>query len=174
MTPILAPVPLGCWCFLFKYLVSNIDFEAQDHLWLPRWDMAFMQSQLFQPGAPVLLTNLLLSLHCHYTDSHLFKLPQYWSLKHQGNEQRYWAAERNERHIQYPSMVKNWSPVMYSIIFLIEGFHTKSQWPFILPPNMSSMCQSLLNRQILSYFLVSVWIKLKTQGQVTGYISFSP
>lgn len=77
MTPILAPVSLGCWHFLFKYLVSKIDFEAQDHLGLPIWDMAFMQSQLFQPGAPVLLTHLLLSLHCHYTDSHLFKLPQY-------------------------------------------------------------------------------------------------
>lgn len=162
MTPILAPVSLGCWHFLFKYLVSKIDFEAQDHLGLPIWDMAFMQSRLFQPGAPVLLTHLLLSLHCHYTDSHLFKLPQYqasrkWTEVLSGRKK--WKLHSISFH------GKKLEPVMYSIIFLIEGFHMKYQWPFILPPNMSSLWPSSENSQILSYVLVSVWIKLKTQGQ---------
>ena len=56
---------------------------------------------------------------------------------------------------------------MYSIIFLVGGFHMKSQQPFILPQNMSSICWSSVNRQILSYLLISVWIKLKIKGQVT-------
>lgn len=56
---------------------------------------------------------------------------------------------------------------MYSVIFLVEGFHTKSQRPFISPPNMSSVFWSPVNCQILSYLLISVWIKLKIQGQVT-------
>lgn len=43
----------------------------------------------------------------------------------------------------------------------------KSQQPFILPQNMSSICQSSVNSQILSYLLIRMRIKLKIKGQVT-------
>ena len=162
----LAPVqdsPLGTHSTLllvvfFKNLVFSTDFEAQVH--------PCMRPSSCHPSISSLEPLAFLPVYA-IAKTLIPSLPQYQSLKHRGNEQQ--KEMKGSFNICHG---KNWSPHNVFNHLPLEGFHIKSQRPLFLPPNRSSICWSSVNSQIFLYLLVSVWIKLKTQGQVTWLCFF--
>ena len=165
----LAPVqdsPMGTHSTLllvlfFKYLVFSTNFEAQVHPGLPRWDLLHV-IPAFPAWSP-------------WPSYQFTPLPRHWFhlfLNIRASSIEEMSSRKKWKAHSISVMVKIEAPIMYSIIFLVEGFHIKSQEPLFLPPNRSSICRSSVNSQIFLYLLVSVWIKPKSQGQVTWLCFF--
>lgn len=139
----------------FKCLVFSTDFEALKSSRLPVWDCLHVIPAF--PSQTLSLPLPVTPLPRHWFPS----LPQYQSLKHREMSSRKKWKEAHSISV----MVRNWSPIMYSIIFLVEDFILNLSSLYFAQIG-AQFAEVLLNSQFSFIYWVSVWIKPKSQGQV--------